>query len=586
MDNLVLLRVAAAIAPAAEGSVLLEVREDSPQRYRLVFEGAGRPLRLVISLDPTLPWLGRPASRWEGGRRTPGSFAGRTSRSLAGLRVLRFHKMGVDRIAVVEFADGQALVAELATHGANLIHVDSGGRVVATARHPRRAHSRIAAGQPYVPPALPERQFVPFGVSALAIDDALRDAMAAGEDLYEALRRRTFGVGSAGAQLVIEECRRTGRSPGDVLSSRLLRLEAGELDPVVVGPRDPLAEATAGRLDTATLQLLPWDPLEVPPDRALARGPDAAATAGIYHEALEKARSVGSRLEALRAILRGEVRRLWDGRNRLQDDIARLGDPATFRLYGEAILAGLNRARRHGDRAWVPDPYDEEGREIAVPAPADRTLQAAAEEHFLRARKVERGLEMAGARKEAIGRRLSRLEAVEAEAESARGEEDAARIERRLRDEGIAVGLGPATRAGRAEARRNPPRVEGVRLITSSDGLTILIGKTGRDNERLTFQLAGPEDFWFHAVGVPGAHVVVRCPARGAPPPRATVVEAAGAAAWFSDARGSNQAEVQWTRRKYVRRLRGAAPGTVTVKRFESIRVRPALPAGLEPEGS
>ncbi len=122
-----------------------------------------------------------------------------------------------------------------------------------------------------------------------------------------------------------------------------------------------------------------------------------------------------------------------------------------------------------------------------------------------------------------------------------------------------------------------------MRLLTSRDGYSILIGRTGKDNDRLTFKLAGPEDFWFHAAGVPGAHVVVRNPDRVARPPRTTLEEAATAAAWFSDAREAGQADVQWTRRKNVRRLRGAPPGTVTLKRFETLRVRPAPPAGSDP---
>ena len=53
-------------------------------------------------------------------------------------------------------------------------------------------------------------------------------------------------------------------------------------------------------------------------------------------------------------------------------------------------------------------------------------------------------------------------------------------------------------------------------------------------------------------------------------------------AAWYSEARGHARVDVQWTRRKCVRRLRGAPAGTVKVKRFETVRIRPALPGGQE----
>jgi len=75
-----------------------------------------------------------------------------------------------------------------------------------------------------------------------------------------------------------------------------------------------------------------------------------------------------------------------------------------------------------------------------------------------------------------------------------------------MHEQGIPVALEPATRAGRAEAATGPPRLEGVRLFASSDGCQMLVGRSGRDNHRLTFKLATPEDFWFHAQGCRGAH--------------------------------------------------------------------------------
>lgn len=147
-----------------------------------------------------------------------------------------------------------------------------------------------------------------------------------------------------------------------------------------------------------------------------------------------------------------------------------------------------------------------------------------------------------------------------------------------MREAGIPVGLEPATRAGKAAALARRPRLEGVRMLTSSDGWSILIGRSARDNHRLTFDLAGPEDFWLHAQGCAGAHVVLRNESRLRQPPAPTLREAAAAAAWFSEARRQGWADVEWTRRKYVRHPRGAPPGKVLLKRSETLRVRPALP--------
>ena len=154
-----------------------------------------------------------------------------------------------------------------------------------------------------------------------------------------------------------------------------------------------------------------------------------------------------------------------------------------------------------------------------------------------------------------------------------------------MRREGIAVGLeramerGPSRPQGARGAAASP--VVGVRLFSSSEGFSVLVGRTGRDNARLTFKIARPEDFWLHAQGVPGAHVVVRNPERRSQLPAATLREAAALAAWYSEAKGQPQADVQVARRKDVRAVRGAPPGTVTLKRSSTVRVRPGLPSGV-----
>ncbi len=72
--------------------------------------------------------------------------------------------------------------------------------------------------------------------------------------------------------------------------------------------------------------------------------------------------------------------------------------------------------------------------------------------------------------------------------------------------------------------------------------------------------------------------MILRADARESRPPPASIEDAAAIAAWFSEFREQQLVDVQWTRRKNVRKPRRLPPGTVLVKRFETIRVRPALP--------
>jgi predicted ribosome quality control (RQC) complex YloA/Tae2 family protein len=382
---------------------------------------------------------------------------------------------------------------------------------------------------------------------------------------------------------LVEESRGGGRDVLALLAERLVALAEGSVDPVIETREDPLEAARAGRLAQARCRILPWEPPWPPADgtRRIARG-DPSATAGLYYGALALSVAGARRSVSLAGILEREIRRLREVEARIQADLRTFSDPDRYRIAGEALLAGLGEARRAGDHVLVPDPYDSDRGSIPIRAAPGRSLTQVAEDYFLRHRRARRGIERARERLLQVGGRRSRLEALQQQQEGRTGAEAADRLELAMQAEGIPVGLDrvPGRRQEAAAERR--ARVEGVRLFLSRDGETILVGKSGPANHRLTFKLAAPDDFWLHARGAAGAHVVVRNERRLRRPPAATLTEAAEAAAWFSEAREQPWADVQWTRRKYVRKMRGAPPGTVIVKRSETVRVRPRLPAALE----
>lgn len=110
---------------------------------------------------------------------------------------------------------------------------------------------------------------------------------------------------------------------------------------------------------------------------------------------------------------------------------------------------------------------------------------------------------------------------------------------------------------------------------------TLYVGKTAADNDELTVRFAKPQDYWFHARGVPGSHAVLRTPGGKQKPPKLVVEQAAAIAAYFSKARNAKLAPVAYTQKKYVRKPKGAAVGAVVIEREEVIMVRPHVPEGL-----
>ena len=109
------------------------------------------------------------------------------------------------------------------------------------------------------------------------------------------------------------------------------------------------------------------------------------------------------------------------------------------------------------------------------------------------------------------------------------------------------------------------------------DGFEVLAGKTDVDNDLLSLKIARANDLWFHVRGLPGSHTILRHP-DGQHPDPATIKIAAAIAAWHSKARNAGMTPVSCTEAKHVGKPRGAKPGSVTIKREKTIKVRPALP--------
>jgi predicted ribosome quality control (RQC) complex YloA/Tae2 family protein len=128
-------------------------------------------------------------------------------------------------------------------------------------------------------------------------------------------------------------------------------------------------------------------------------------------------------------------------------------------------------------------------------------------------------------------------------------------------------------RKGQKLKRSAPPRR--LRPMLDDHGNAIYIGKSGNENDEVTFRIAGPNDSWLHARGVPGSHVVIRW--RDGNDQRDDTVEAAARlAAFYSQNRNSGHVEVDIAPRRFVRKIKGAGPGMVTYRNERTIAVGPA----------
>ncbi|MEH2225228.1 Rqc2 family fibronectin-binding protein [Nostoc sp.] len=127
----------------------------------------------------------------------------------------------------------------------------------------------------------------------------------------------------------------------------------------------------------------------------------------------------------------------------------------------------------------------------------------------------------------------------------------------------------------RSRSANEPPSTNFHRYLTPS-GFEVLIGRNNRQNDQLTFRVAGDYDLWFHAQEIPGSHVLLRLEP-GAVAEEADLQFVANLAAYYSRARQSEQVPVVYTQPKHVYKPKGAKPGIAIYKQETILWGKPQL---------
>lgn len=298
-----------------------------------------------------------------------------------------------------------------------------------------------------------------------------------------------------------------------------------------------------------------------------------------HYRALEQERALAEARRRLREPLRAAIARARRAEAKLAEEAARVPAAEDDRRRGDLLKSHLHLVRRGAREVKVTEWTEEGAREVTLaldPALSPHENLARYYRHY---RRIADSAARVAARAAEVRTRAAALRAL-LEAVEAAGPEALPRLEREARR------LGAAPRPQRPSRRKDDAPAPPYRTYRSVSGAAILVGRGAAHNDALTLRVAKGNDLWLHARGQTGAHVVVRLE-KGAGPDQETLLDAAHLAIHFSDARGAPQAEVAYTRAKYVRKPKGAAPGAVTYSQEKVIllRIEPARIERLLAEG-
>lgn len=251
-----------------------------------------------------------------------------------------------------------------------------------------------------------------------------------------------------------------------------------------------------------------------------------------------------------------------------------------WRINGELLTVYGQGISKGSVTVALPNHYDPEGSKVAINLNPALSARENAQLCFKKYRKAKKGQLAIAAQLTKTRETLEYLESLETLTLNSSTCSDLDLVREEFlqsygkRKNPAQKGPGPAKKDPAAKPRQ----------FSAPAGHTVLVGRNNLQNDKLTFKLASPNDWWFHAQKIPGSHVILKL-LPGTEADEASLNFACRLAAYFSKARESTKTPVDYTRRKYVKKPPGAKPGFVIYENFQTALVTPDpdLSAAAEP---
>lgn len=272
----------------------------------------------------------------------------------------------------------------------------------------------------------------------------------------------------------------------------------------------------------------------------------------------------------LEKILAAGLNKLYLKQQRLGEDLIKAENSETDRLYGELLTANIHMIKSGMASVTVTNYYD--GALLEIPLDPKYSPSKNAQRYFKKYGKAKTAVKEKKVQMEETAQEILYLESVVSFLENASTVEEVDTIREELIESGFLKRK--KTNGIKKKGKAAPFQ------YTTSDGLRVLAGHNNKENDHLTFKLAGPKDYWFHTKDIPGSHVIAFT--EGHELTETAIFDAAAIAAYHSKGRTSENVPVDYTQVRYVKKPAGAKPGMVIFTHNRTVYVTPKVPESNE----
>lgn len=229
-----------------------------------------------------------------------------------------------------------------------------------------------------------------------------------------------------------------------------------------------------------------------------------------------------------------------------------------FKIFGDLLITNANQITKKTDSVTL-DNYYNQNQPVTIPLDARYNLIENAQRYFKKYNKLKKSIDYLNQQAALAKDENNYLESVLSNLEIANST-DIDLIKEELQISGY---LKKQNGKQKAKAASSPLRFQ------ASDGTVIEVGRNNIQNDQLSLKSARKDQIWLHIKDIPGSHVIIR----SNHPSQQTLQEAAQIAAYYSKARLSSKATVNYLPAGKLKKPNGAKPGFVIFENQKSIVV-------------
>ena len=570
-DGITIANITKELKTLLTGGRIRKIAQPENDELILTIKSTEGTFRLLISASASLPLIYLTESNKPSPLTAP-NFCMLLRKHIENGRITCISQPGLERIIRfdIEHLDElgdlrqKTLVVEIMGKHCNIIFCDENNRIIDSIKHVSSQMSsvrEVLPGRTYFIPETTEKA----DPLALTLESFKAMIGSKSTKLAKALYTSYTGISPVAANEVVFRSGLNAEMSGNALSNTELlhfyKTFSYFMEDVACGNFTPNI-VYEGRTPKEYAAL----PLTMYQDLQTVILPDISHLLETYYAQRSTVTRIRQRSTDLRKVVQNALdrsRKKYDLQAKQLEDT---GKRENYRIYGELLTTYGYSAAPGAKSLDVLNYYT--NKEITIPLDPQLTALENAKKYFDKYSKLKRTYEAVTELLKETGNEVAHLESISTALDIALSEEDLVEIKEELMEYGYIK---------KRQAGSKRPKITSKPFhYLSSDGYHMYVGKNNFQNEELTFHFAVGGDWWFHAKGVPGSHVIVK--AQGEEDlPDTTFEEAGRLAAYYSQNRDNEKVEIDYIQKKHIKKPKGGKPGFVIYHTNYSLMIDPDI---------